>query len=54
MNPVLLKPSSDTGSQVIVLGEVRGHMSAAEYFRYKRQLFPGGARESSSSTSTFR
>lgn len=40
MNPVLLKPSSDTGSQVIVLGEVRGHMSAAEYFRYKRQLFP--------------
>ena len=40
MNPVLLKPSSDTGSQVIVLGEVRGHMSAVEYFRYKRQLFP--------------
>ena len=40
MNPVLLKPSSDTGSQVIVLGEVRGHMSAAEDFRYKRQLFP--------------
>ncbi len=40
MNPVLLKPSSDTGSQVIVLGEVRGHMSAAQYFRYKRQLFP--------------
>lgn len=40
MNPVLLKPSSDTGRQVIVLGEVRGHMSAAEYFRYKRQLFP--------------
>lgn len=40
MNPVLLKPSSDTGSQVIVLGEVRGQMSAAEYFRYKKQLFP--------------
>ena len=40
MNPVLLKPSSDTGSQVIVMGEVRGHMSAAEYFRYKKQLFP--------------
>ena len=33
MNPILLKPSSDTGSQVIVMGEVRGHMGAAEYFR---------------------
>lgn len=40
MNPVLLKPSSDTGSQVIVMGEVRGQMAAAEYFRYKRKLFP--------------
>lgn len=40
MNPVLLKPSSDTGSQVIVNGEVRGQMPAATYFRYKRQLFP--------------
>lgn len=40
MNPILLKPSSDTGSQVIVMGEVRGHMGAAEYFRYKKQLFP--------------
>ena len=28
MNPVLLKPSSDTGSQVIVLGEIRAEMSA--------------------------
>lgn len=40
MNPVLLKPSSDVGSQVIVNGEVRGQMPASEYFRYKRQLFP--------------
>ena len=40
MNPILLKPSSDTGSQVIVLGEVRGQMTAAEYFRYKKQLIP--------------
>ena len=38
MNPVLLKPSSDTGSQVIVRGEVRGQMPAAEYYRYKKQL----------------
>lgn len=40
MNPVLLKPSSDTGSQVIVRGKVRGHMPAADYFRYKKQLIP--------------
>ncbi len=40
MNPVLLKPSSDPGSQVFVLGEVRGHMAAAEYFRYKKRLLP--------------
>ena len=40
MNPILLKPSSDTGSQVIVNGEVRGQMSAAAYFKMKRQLIP--------------
>ena len=40
MNPILLKPTSDVGSQVIVNGEVLGTMSAGEYFRYKRQLIP--------------
>ena len=40
MNPILLKPSSDTGSQVIVCGEVRGQMSAAAYVKMKRQLIP--------------
>lgn len=40
MNPILLKPSSDTGSQVIVNGEVRGQMSAVAYFKMKRQLIP--------------
>lgn len=40
MNPILLKPCSDTGSQVIVNGEVRGQMPAAQYFRYKTQLIP--------------
>ena len=40
MNPILLKPSSDVGSQVIVNGEVRGHMPAAEYYQYKPQLIP--------------
>ena len=40
MNPILLKPSSDTGSQLIVMGEVRGHYDAQEYFRMKRDLIP--------------
>ena len=40
MNPILLKPSSDVGSQVIVNGEVRGNMPAAEYFRHKKALIP--------------
>ena len=40
MNPVLLKPSSDTGSQVIVLGEVRDQMDAMEYYRNKTKLLP--------------
>ena len=40
MNPILLKPSSDTGSQVIVNGIARTQMSAAEYFAYKKQLIP--------------
>ena len=40
MNPILLKPTSDMGSQVIVNGEVRGNMKAADYFRYKQSLVP--------------
>ena len=40
MNPILLKPSSDTGSQIIVNGRVRGQMAAADYFAYKKQLVP--------------
>lgn len=40
MNPILLKPTTDTGSQVIVNGEVLGNMSAAEYFRMKKSLVP--------------
>ena len=39
MNPVLLKPHSETGSQVIVLGKPAGHMQAREYFRYKAGLW---------------
>lgn len=40
MNPILLKPTNDVGSQVIVNGEVLGTMSAREYFQYKKQLIP--------------
>ena len=40
MNPILLKPSSDIGSQVIVNGEVFGDMRAKEYFKYKQKLVP--------------
>ena len=40
MNPILLKPSSDTGSQVIVNGKVLGNMSARDYFAYKKTLIP--------------
>jgi adenosylcobyric acid synthase len=35
MNPVLLKPSSDTGAQVIIHGRVRADMHARDYHRYK-------------------
>lgn len=41
MNPILLKPTTDVGSQVIVNGQVLGNMRAAEYYEKKRQLVPG-------------
>ena len=40
MNPILLKPTSDVGSQVIVNGEIRADMTAKEYFKYKKELMP--------------
>ncbi len=38
MNPILLKPTSDIGSQVIFCGEVIGNMKAQEYYLQKKQL----------------
>lgn len=35
MNPVLLKPSSDTGAQIIIHGKVRTDMDARSYHEYK-------------------
>ena len=40
MNPILLKPTNHTGSQVIVNGEVLGNMHARDYFAYKKALIP--------------
>jgi len=45
MNPVLLKPNTDVGAQVVVQGKVRGNALAMEYFRNTELLF-GEARES--------
>lgn len=40
MNPILLKPTNDHGSQVIVAGKVLGNMEARDYFSYKKNLVP--------------
>jgi cobyric acid synthase CobQ/L-threonine-O-3-phosphate decarboxylase len=39
MNPVLLKPNSDTGCQVIVRGKPVGNMQVGEYIEYKPQAW---------------
>jgi adenosylcobyric acid synthase len=38
MNPVLLKPQSEVGAQVIVQGRIFGNAKAADYHRLKPQL----------------
>jgi adenosylcobyric acid synthase len=38
MNPILLKPQSEIGSQIIVQGRLRATAKAAEYFEMKRGL----------------
>ena len=40
MNPILLKPTTDVGSQVIVNGVAMGNMRAMEYYRRKREFIP--------------
>lgn len=40
MNPILLKPTSNVGSQVIVNGEVLGNMKAMDYYAKKKQFIP--------------
>ena len=40
MNPILLKPTTDVGSQVIVNGEVIGNYKAGDYYKMKHTLWP--------------
>src|SRR5260370_848682 len=40
MNPVLLKPDSETGCQVVIGGRARFHMNAMEHERYRAQAWP--------------
>ena len=40
MNPILLKPSCDMGSQLILNGRVAGEYAAKDYFKMKRSLIP--------------
>ncbi len=40
MNPILLKPTSDVGSQVILNGKVFGNFKAYDYFTLKNDLIP--------------
>ncbi len=40
MNPVLLKPQSETGAQLVVQGKVEGNAKAAEYQKVKPTLMP--------------
>ncbi|MEW6290015.1 MAG: cobyric acid synthase [Thermodesulfobacteriota bacterium] len=39
MNPVLIKPNSDTGSQIIVMGKPVGNMKVDNYLHYKPEAF---------------
>jgi adenosylcobyric acid synthase len=40
MNPILLKPSGDVGSQLVLLGRATEHVKAAEYYGLVEKLWP--------------
>jgi adenosylcobyric acid synthase len=40
MNPILLKPNSDIGAQVIIHGKVFGNLDADAYHRFKKEALP--------------
>lgn len=39
MNPILIKPSSDVGAQIIMLGKVKGNMNVRNYMAFKKEAF---------------
>src|SRR5512147_519967 len=39
MNPVLLKASGDMGSQVILCGKAHSHMTAREYYAFRKEAW---------------
>jgi adenosylcobyric acid synthase len=44
MNPILLKPTSEVGSQVVLLGEALTNATAAAYHQFKARLFQEACR----------
>ena len=40
MNPILLKPETENGSQIVVQGRLYGHATAKQYQKMKEDLFP--------------
>lgn len=40
MNPILLKPTGDKGSQIVLNGKVFKDMTAGEYYSYKKDMIP--------------
>jgi adenosylcobyric acid synthase len=43
MNPILLKPTSETGAQVVLLGKAQGNRTARDYHARKEYLFHAAA-----------
>ena len=40
MNPILLKPQTDVGAQIVVRGKVQRNATAREYYTLKDELLP--------------